>query len=485
MAAIQLASRTTSPIGFQQVARAGIRITDEPFLRQMLFAIYRYCICQDMIKASLKIPIPPSAGRTMYGVIDELGYLNPGQVFVQYSPNIHIASNVCRPFVGQVMISKNPCHVPGDVRLFDAVFVPELSHLRDVVVFPPLWCSARTPTRCPVRSDLDGDEYTVIFEDDLFIDHNEPPMSFPEEDSRRSGRARTPPVCESIAAKCSIAVDFPKTGEPADPLADSERFNDTPDFMSLEAAEASMFAQAITVRDLYYAKLQQLLDEYAIESEAEALSGHASFIRRISDMEKSDYSFYHADRLVEMRMTKIREKFREEFFDECGGEAAVFQPGPNGPADIVKALSLGQTLPPVTSALYPHLDETRCTRREAFDRRHLISLVVQFGLGTRKCADQFVMGDVFLPVRVESMDAARQLKAAENPPPELRETSRFPAGVRPLLRQLAGGGEELVLENPEDWTPISDLAYRTFHYSSLSRNFEAFVNKFSVLVVPQ
>ncbi|KAI6241159.1 RNA-directed RNA polymerase [Aphelenchoides fujianensis] len=191
------------------------------------------------------------------------------------------------------------------------------------------------------------------------------------------------PVCESIAAKCSIAVDFPKTGEPADPLTDLERFNDTPDFMTvghrssyrskrllgklfrkarvleqmlevvssesevetkadvflldeeLETAEAAMFAQAITVRDLYYAKLQQILDEYGIESEAEALSGHASFIRRISDMEKSDYSFYHADRLVEMRMTKIREKFREEFFDECGGESAVFQPAPGGQLTFV------------------------------------------------------------------------------------------------------------------------------------------------------
>ncbi|KAI6223774.1 RNA-directed RNA polymerase [Aphelenchoides fujianensis] len=690
MAAIQLASRTTSPIGFQQVARAGIRITDEPFLRQMLFAIYRYCICQDMIKASdhvlpsnppsvqLKIPIPPSAGRTMYGVIDELGYLNPGQVFVQCSPNIHVASNVCRPFVGQVMISKNPCHVPGDVRLFDAVFVPELSHLRDVVVFPRF--GARPHTDEMSGSDLDGDEYTVIFEDDLFIEHNEPPMSFPKKtaavqaganstsgivdfflkylDQDTIGRVSNAhliaadkcgiyhPVCESIAAKCSIAVDFPKTGEPADPLTDSERFNETPDFMAvgqrfsykskrllgklfrkarvleqmlevvssesevetkadvflldeeLEAAEASMFAQAITVRDLYYAKLQQILDEYAIESEAEALSGHASFIRRISDMEKSDYSFYHADRLVEMRMTKIREKFREEFFDECGGEAAVFQPASGGQLtfvgpdrllakarcwytvaygraaedkltrfrsfpwlvwdvllvarrkQIVKALSLGQTLPPVTSALYPHLDEyvrnftslyndevtafvfhlrplgaacelfdryvhvygtglvhvcfmlnlwlqeNEMYEKGAFDCRHLIVLVLQFGMGIRKCADQFVTGDVFLPVRVESMDAARQLKAAEKPPPELRETSRFllefvrffGSSQISLARRLdlrfdnQEAAEELVLEDPKDWTPISDLAYRTFHYSSLSRNFEAFVNKFSVLV---
>lgn len=34
------------------------------------------------------------------------------------------------------MVTKNPCLVPGDVRLFDAVECPELNHLYDVIVFP-------------------------------------------------------------------------------------------------------------------------------------------------------------------------------------------------------------------------------------------------------------------------------------------------------------------------------------------------------------
>ncbi|KAI6241160.1 hypothetical protein M3Y99_00338500 [Aphelenchoides fujianensis] len=140
------------------------------------------------------------------------------------------------------------------------------------------------------------------------------------------------------------------------------------------------------------------------------------------------------------------------------------------------------------------LQENAMYEKGAFDRCHLIALVLQFGLGIRKCADQFVTGDVFLPVRVESMNAARQLKAAEKPPPELRETSRFllefvrffGSSQISLARRL-----DLRFEDEEaDGSSSSktrrigrpSLAYRTFHYSSLSRNFEAFVNKFSVLL---
>lgn len=37
---------------------------------------------------------------------------------------------------GQVLITKNPSIVAGDVRIFEAVDLPELNHLVDVVVFP-------------------------------------------------------------------------------------------------------------------------------------------------------------------------------------------------------------------------------------------------------------------------------------------------------------------------------------------------------------
>lgn len=38
--------------------------------------------------------------------------------------------------LGKIMVTKNPCIVPGDVRLFTAVDKASLRHLHDVIVFP-------------------------------------------------------------------------------------------------------------------------------------------------------------------------------------------------------------------------------------------------------------------------------------------------------------------------------------------------------------
>ena len=37
---------------------------------------------------------------------------------------------------GPVVVTRNPCLHPGDVRLLNAVFAPQLAHLVDCVVFP-------------------------------------------------------------------------------------------------------------------------------------------------------------------------------------------------------------------------------------------------------------------------------------------------------------------------------------------------------------
>ncbi|CAF0945376.1 unnamed protein product [Didymodactylos carnosus] len=109
-------------------------------------------------------------------MVDEYGVLEYGQVFIQYTPmyeeNINdeprsredpkILKNCL------VAITKNPCHHPGDIRTFNAIDHLKLRHLKDVVVFPK-----KGPRPHPNEisgSDLDGDEYAVIWHEDLVPD---------------------------------------------------------------------------------------------------------------------------------------------------------------------------------------------------------------------------------------------------------------------------------------------------------------------------
>lgn len=410
-AAEGLTQRVSLPIDFARLRNCGFSLTNEPFMRQILVSVYRYNISNHLSKA--KIFLPASMGRSMYGIVDETGLLQYGQVFIQYSPSLRKASDKPILYTGSVLITKNPCHVAGDVRMFTAVDQPALRHLFDVVVFP-----RHGPRPHPdemAGSDLDGDEYSVVFDQDIAFDHNETAMVFPKstpadfdappgtedmvdfflkylrQDSigRMSNahlimadrRGLFDDVSDEIARKCSIAVDFPKSGEPADPLAPHEQCDIVPDYIYssvkpmyrsprlngqlfrkakkveevLELAEntESVFENDVDqtlvpsgvdlferdeatrhaykrLRDEYASRMQQLLDEYGISDEAAVVSGHIVSLKRLTAMERDDYSYYHTDKIVELRYAKIFNHFRAVFFQEFGGEEDLMITESNG-----------------------------------------------------------------------------------------------------------------------------------------------------------
>ncbi len=94
---------------------------------------------------------------------------------------------------GLCLVGRNPSLHPGDIRVVEAVDVPALRHLRDVVVFPrkgdrdlPGMCSG---------GDLDGDDFFVIWNKTLIPPESEwnyPPMDFtPPPVSQVDGRQVT------------------------------------------------------------------------------------------------------------------------------------------------------------------------------------------------------------------------------------------------------------------------------------------------------
>ncbi|CAF1208987.1 unnamed protein product, partial [Didymodactylos carnosus] len=89
---------------------------------------------EDLLKN--KIPLVLNEGRNMFGVVDETGTLE----------------------YGEVVVAKMPCLYPGDVRKYTAVNVPELqTRIRDCIVFP---IKGHRPHPNEMSgSDLDGDKY--------------------------------------------------------------------------------------------------------------------------------------------------------------------------------------------------------------------------------------------------------------------------------------------------------------------------------------
>ncbi|CAK7271078.1 hypothetical protein SEPCBS119000_004416 [Sporothrix epigloea] len=84
-----------------------------------------------------------------------------------------------RVITGLCLVGRNPSLHPGDLRVVEAVDVPALRHLRNVVVFPRTG-DRDIPSMCS-GGDLDGDDYFVIWDHRLLPPHrfwNYKPMNF-------------------------------------------------------------------------------------------------------------------------------------------------------------------------------------------------------------------------------------------------------------------------------------------------------------------
>uniref|UniRef100_A0A0V0IZ53 RNA-dependent RNA polymerase n=2 Tax=Solanum TaxID=4107 RepID=A0A0V0IZ53_SOLCH len=333
----------------------------EPFLSMMLQTFRASKLLDLRTRSRIFIP----NGRAMMGCLDESRTLEYGQVFVQFtgaghrefSEDLHPFNNSrstnCNFILkGNVVVAKNPCLHPGDIRVLRAVDVPALHHMVDCVVFPQKGKRPH-PNECS-GSDLDGDIYFVCWDQDMIPPRQVQPMEYPPAPSiqldhdvtieeveeyftnyivndslgiianahvvfadREPDMAMSDP-CKKLAELFSIAVDFPKTGVPAE-IPSQLRPKEYPDFMDKpdkttyiservigklfrkvkdKAPQASSIAiftrdvarrsydvdlevdgfedyidEAFDYKTEYDNKLGNLMDYYGIKTEAEILSG--------------------------------------------------------------------------------------------------------------------------------------------------------------------------------------------------------------------
>ncbi|KAL5721912.1 RNA-directed RNA polymerase [Ranunculus cassubicifolius] len=234
----------------------GYKPDKEPYLSMMLQTFRKTKLLELRKKSRIFIP----DGRALMGCLDETRTLEYGEVFIQVSCTSHKQDSYnvfkragsdqrARIIDGTVVVAKNPCLHPGDVRVLRAVNVPALHHMMDCVVFPQKGIRPH-PNECS-GSDLDGDIYFVCWDPELIPPREAQPMDYtpapPTEldhivtmeevqeyftnymvnDSLGTiANAHTvladkdPSMaecegCLELARLFSIAVDFPKTGVPA------------------------------------------------------------------------------------------------------------------------------------------------------------------------------------------------------------------------------------------------------------------------------
>lgn len=110
--------------------------------------------------------IPVENGVTLYGIMDETGYLQEGEVYVVVEKPPQGGREVLTG--GRVIITRSPALHPGDIRVVKAVDVPDespLNKLSNCVVFSQ-YGERDLPSQLS-GGDLDGDLYNVIFEPGL------------------------------------------------------------------------------------------------------------------------------------------------------------------------------------------------------------------------------------------------------------------------------------------------------------------------------
>lgn len=173
----------------------GFQKTEEPFLTSLL-QLWRAWSTK-YLKEKARITI--GNGALLFGCVDETaklrGHYNKDpkppvdatieekakmvpQVFVQLSKN---ADGKPEVILGPMLLARNPSLHPGDVRMVCGVDIPQLHHMKDVVVLPQT--GDRDIASMCSGGDLDGDDFLVIWDRDLLprewnvepMDYSRPP----------------------------------------------------------------------------------------------------------------------------------------------------------------------------------------------------------------------------------------------------------------------------------------------------------------------
>ncbi|CAG8476071.1 7262_t:CDS:10 [Acaulospora colombiana] len=173
----------------------GMMRTEEPFLRGLLECKRIFALKSLRYKARILMP----NSFLLFGILDETGTLEAGQIFVQTSTIVSKSQTFSN--MNEKVERVHKVHQgKADIQIVTAVDVPQLSHLYNCVVFSQK--GDRPLPNCLSGGDLDGDEYFVCFDERIFFDGTERPMNYKAPERKILDR----PV--EISDVCEFFTDF-------------------------------------------------------------------------------------------------------------------------------------------------------------------------------------------------------------------------------------------------------------------------------------
>ncbi|OCF31654.1 hypothetical protein I316_06659 [Kwoniella heveanensis BCC8398] len=135
-------------------------------------------------KMTQEMKLPVEQSLSAFIVPDSLQILQPHELFIAFSCNGPIDPITHCPIThleGEVLAFRSPCKLPTDVRKFQAVFRPELAHLKDCVVLSAhSHLCHRSPASYLGGGDYDGDTVQLFWDKELVANFTNAPDHFAE-----------------------------------------------------------------------------------------------------------------------------------------------------------------------------------------------------------------------------------------------------------------------------------------------------------------
>ena len=185
---------------FSRCAMLGIEFKKEPFLRSVVEA----AVFRELRLLKHKARIPVKNGITLFGIMDETGYLEEDQVYVTFDA----MKGTFPPPPGpeQLLVTRSPALYDGDIQVVNNV-VPPIDHPliehKNCIVFSQKG-SRDLPSQLS-GGDLDGDIYNIIWDAEAKPIQTFEPADYPRVKPIDIGR----PVNKDDMA--DFFVDFMKT----------------------------------------------------------------------------------------------------------------------------------------------------------------------------------------------------------------------------------------------------------------------------------